>query len=586
MEKWCFANEIKVRSMKHARDIRKPLEGLLKRVEIDLTSSNGDLVAIKKAIISGYFPNLAKIHEIGSYLSVKHRESICIHSSSGLAKVFLPGTKLKSGSVLAGQYMGFLSDIIVQGDRDLGGYKKAVFNIRCVFVAIKDDIDFYPHPFNGIQLYTQLSTYIYEINKSAGLLEVNKQIYKHETITTSSIKVTKEACEKWRLMGNQGYSNGDLAKAKDMTTKFGKLDKFEGSDFRRWQKKMHFLLTTLKVAYVLSTPRPEFVEEETLEQTRKRCKWDNDDYICRGHILNGMSDALFDVYQNVESAKELWDQLEAKYMAEDTSSKKFLVSNFNNYRMVDSRSVMEQYHELLRILGQYTQHGLFMDESISVSSIIDKLPPSWKDFKHMLKHNKDELSLVQLGSHFRIEETLRMEESGKGKGKDIAGSSSVNMVEDDKNKKNNKNSKDRGGEYYDPSYFQSLGIIHQTMAPYTPQQNGVSGCQAVVRLPKPKKKNLGEKGIDCIFIGYVEHSKAYRFCVIEPNYFVFVNLVIESKDAIFDENRFSSIPRPNDIVSSSNGTQVEGSRDEIASQYSYCCNIEEDPKTFDKAIKS
>ncbi|GKE44790.1 hypothetical protein Tco_1472074 [Tanacetum coccineum] len=38
---------------------------------------------------------------------------------------------------------------------------------------------------------------------------------------------------------------------KDMTTKFGKLDKFEGSDFRRWQKKMHFLLTTLKVAYVL-----------------------------------------------------------------------------------------------------------------------------------------------------------------------------------------------------------------------------------------------------------------------------------------------------------------------------------------------
>ncbi|GJV31504.1 hypothetical protein Tco_1391904, partial [Tanacetum coccineum] len=182
---------------------------------------------------------------------------------------------------------------------------------------------------------------------------------------------------------------------KDMTTKFGELDKFEGNDFRRWQKKIHFLLTTLKVSYVLSIPRPEFVEEETLEQTRKRCKWDNDDYICRGHILNSMLDALFDVYQNMELAKELWDQLEAKYMAEDTSSKK----------IID----------------------------------IDKLPPSWKDFKHMLKHNKDELSLVQLGSHFRIEETLRMEESGKGKGKDIARLSSMNMVEDDKNKKNNKN---------------------------------------------------------------------------------------------------------------------------------------------------
>ncbi|GKD65705.1 zinc finger, CCHC-type containing protein [Tanacetum coccineum] len=135
-----------------------------------------------------------------------------------------------------------------------------------------------------------------------------------------------------------------------------------------------------------------------------------DDYICRGHILNGMFDALFDVYQNVGSAKELWDQLESKYMAEDDYSKKFLVSNFNNYKMVDS-------------------------------SIMDKLLPSWKDFKHSLKHDKDELSLVQLGSHFRIEETLRAEESGKGKGKEIDGSSSVNMIKDGKKKNNNKNNK-------------------------------------------------------------------------------------------------------------------------------------------------
>ncbi|XP_057419439.1 uncharacterized protein LOC130713668 [Lotus japonicus] len=210
---------------------------------------------------------------------------------------------------------------------------------------------------------------------------------------------------------------------KEMTTKFGKLDKFQGQDFRRWQKKMHFLLTTLKVVYVLSTPIPELLEEETVENIRSRSKWENDDYICRGHILNGMSDPLFDIYQNVKSAKELWDCLEAKYMADDSSSKKFLVTDFNNYKMVESRSVMEQYNELLRILGQFTLHGLKMDETISVSSIIDKLPPSWKDFKHNLKHGKDELSLVQLGSHLRIEESLRAQESDKGKGKEVAGPS-------------------------------------------------------------------------------------------------------------------------------------------------------------------
>ncbi|KAI3679326.1 hypothetical protein L2E82_51458 [Cichorium intybus] len=175
-------------------------------------------------------------------------------------------------------------------------------------------------------------------------------------------------------------------------------------------KKINFLLTTLKVVYVLSTPMPEVVEDEPLEATRRRSKWENYDYICRGHILNGMSDSLFDVYQNVESAKELWDSLESKYMAEDASSKKFLVSNFMGYKMIDSRPVMEQYHEMLRILGQFSQHNLKMDEAISVAVIIDKLPPSWKDFKHTLKHKKEDLTLVQLASHLRIEESLKTQE--------------------------------------------------------------------------------------------------------------------------------------------------------------------------------
>nr|GEX16640.1 putative zinc finger, CCHC-type [Tanacetum cinerariifolium] len=131
-------------------------------------------------------------------------------------------------------------------------------------------------------------------------------------------------------------------------------------------------VTCIPIGY----PMPEFIEDVMLEQTRKQCKWENGDYIYRGHILNDMSDALFDVYQNVGLEMELWDQLESKYMTEDDSSKKIRICNFNNYKMVDSRSVMEQYHELFRILRQFTQHGLNMDESILVSSIIDKLPPS------------------------------------------------------------------------------------------------------------------------------------------------------------------------------------------------------------------
>jgi len=220
------------------------------------------------------------------------------------------------------------------------------------------------------------------------------------------------------------------ATMKHMTANFSKLDKFEGMDFRRWQKKMHFFLTSMNMVYVLSTPcPPDGGDQETAEQIRKRGKWENADYIARGLILNGMSDSLFDIYQNHESAKELWDSLETKYMSEDASSKKFLVSNFNNYKMVDSRPVMEQYNELIRILGQFTQHKMHMDEAIQVSSVIDKLPPSWKEFKHSLKHKKEELTLVELGSHLRIEEYLRAQDIDKPNSNNVAGTSSVNMVE-------------------------------------------------------------------------------------------------------------------------------------------------------------
>nr|GEX15744.1 hypothetical protein [Tanacetum cinerariifolium] len=167
---------------------------------------------------------------------------------------------------------------------------------------------------------------------------------------------------------------------------------------------MQFLLTTLKVVYVLNGMMM------TTYAIRIRAKWDNDDYIYRGHVLNGMSDSLFDVYTNVESAKELWDSLESKYMAKDSSSKKFLVSNFNNYKMVDSRPIMEQYNELLR------------------------------DFKHTLKHGKDDMFLVQLGSHLRIEESLKAQDSDKGKGKEVGGHS-VNMTEEGGKNKHHKQNK-------------------------------------------------------------------------------------------------------------------------------------------------
>lgn len=51
----------------------------------------------------------------------------------------------------------------------------------------------------------------------------------------------------------------------------------------------------------------------------------------------------------MESLKKLLDTLEGKYIAEDASSKRFLVSHFNNFKFDDARSIIDQFHELQRM---------------------------------------------------------------------------------------------------------------------------------------------------------------------------------------------------------------------------------------------
>ncbi|GJT05690.1 zinc finger, CCHC-type containing protein [Tanacetum coccineum] len=151
-------------------------------------------------------------------------------------------------------------------------------------------------------------------------------------------------------------------------------------------------------------------------------------------------------------------------------------------------------------------------------------------------------------------------------------------------------------------------IIHETMAPYTPQQNDMA-----------KRKNRALKEMVNAMLSYSGLSDG--FYVIEPNDSVSINIIIESRDAIFDENCFSTIPRPKVILPNSDESQrddhsndvssetpvprkskrarkaklygcdfqlylVEGSRDQIGSQYSCYYSIEEDLRTYNEAMKS
>lgn len=81
---WCYENFIQHRSMKRARDVREQLEGLMERVEIEITSNPNDSVPIRKAITSGYFYHTARLGKSGQYRTVKHQQTVMIHPNSSL----------------------------------------------------------------------------------------------------------------------------------------------------------------------------------------------------------------------------------------------------------------------------------------------------------------------------------------------------------------------------------------------------------------------------------------------------------------------------------------------------------------------
>nr|GEX39494.1 zinc finger, CCHC-type [Tanacetum cinerariifolium] len=344
---------------------------------------------------------------------------------------------------------------------------------------------------------------------------------------------------------------GEMTKQpmKVLDRRLGKVVTFqsilENKNFLKGKKKMHFLLSSMSVVYVLTTPIPDDGDDATVDQLRKRAKWDNDDYVCR---------------------------------ADDASSKKFLVSNFTNYKMTDSRPVLEQYNELLGILERFTQHKINMDEAVIC---------------------------------------LRMHDSDKSKGNNVVGSSVVNIVEHNNSSRYNDNKGKRK---------------HQDNIQNDPNKKSKVTCW---KCEKPghlkmdcKGGKVGNKanGSGTNGLVDVEHSKAFRFYVIEPSDSVLINSIIESRDAIFDDNRFSSVPRPSlkiskrteeisgSVVSEEVTEEVvqqpepelrkskmnrnpknfrlefqlyliEGTRDEVFDGHFYCFNAEDDPKTFDEAMK-
>ncbi|KAL6317021.1 hypothetical protein AAG906_026764 [Vitis piasezkii] len=231
-----------------------------------------------------------------------------------------------------------------------------------------------------------------------------------------------------------------------------RLDRFDGSNFTRWQDKVRFLLTALKIFYILDptlAPLPEPKENDTPQVVAARKKREEDELICRGHILNALSDRLYDLYTNTNSAREIWEALENKYKAEEEGTKKFLISQYIDFKFFDEKPLLPQIHELQVIVNKLKVLKIELPEAFQVGAIVAKLPSSWKGYRKRILHKSEDYSLEEIQKHLRIEEESRsrdkmVEESNGGTNK----ANAISKANHPRGKNNN--NKKNSGNYMSP----------------------------------------------------------------------------------------------------------------------------------------
>ncbi|XP_073138990.1 uncharacterized protein [Henckelia pumila] len=157
-----------------------------------------------------------------------------------------------------------------------------------------------------------------------------------------------------------------------------KPPKFFGSDFKRWQQKMLFYLTTLSLSRFLKEDPPiVIVGDSDTQRIIAVDAWNHSDFFYRNYILNGLVDTLYSLLICQDSQGTL---------------------------MIDSKTGLSKVQEIQIILHDLLAEGMEINEPFQVASIIEKLPPQWKDFKNYLKHKFKKLKLEDLIVRLRIEE--------------------------------------------------------------------------------------------------------------------------------------------------------------------------------------
>ncbi|XP_070057462.1 uncharacterized protein [Nicotiana tomentosiformis] len=369
-----------------------------------------------------------------------------------------------------------------------------------------------------------------------------------------------------------------------------KLELLEESNYKCWSHKFLIFFELLEVDYALFNEPPADVVADSsnaaativVDDATKK-KFEKDNKTVRGHLLNHMTNPLFDLFINYKSAKVIWDCLEKKYGADDAGKRSMWLESGSSFRwLMISQSWSRRFKQLC------INKELFHDYEESANALNNVLyvPSLHRNLVSGALRNKTGLKLVFESDKVVI--SRRGDFVGKGYhsgtlfvlniAQEITNNvstfnsayiaESIDLWHEAKHTKKPfknvtsrktellklghsdlvdfKNIISKGGEKSyitfvdDSSRYIKVPFKKLDKTPYELWKGfahnlkilKVWGCLANVGLPDFKYVTIGPKIFDAIFIGYAQNSVAYRFMSLNDS------SIYESRDVEFFEHDF------------------------------------------------
>ena len=99
---WCYENFVNYRSLKSADNVRQQLARIMDRFNLKRTSteftSKDYYINIRKALVEGFFMQVAHLERTGHYLTIKDNQIVQLHPST--CKELIVEIKMKLLSIL------------------------------------------------------------------------------------------------------------------------------------------------------------------------------------------------------------------------------------------------------------------------------------------------------------------------------------------------------------------------------------------------------------------------------------------------------------------------------------------------------